>query len=121
MGRELHGTVLRATAGFFEVDTDEGVLTCKLRGRLKKVKKKTDLCVIGDKGVGKSAIARLFAHRLGYPTETFFMFKDMTSRDLLQRRSTHADGSKQFVLHQQDYAEFIMQDYERRRWQYRRR
>ena len=49
MGRELHGTVLRATAGFFEVDTDEGVLTCKLRGRLKKVKKKTDLCVIGDR------------------------------------------------------------------------
>jgi ribosome biogenesis GTPase len=41
--------VLRATAGFFEVDTAQGLWTCKLRGRLKKEKQRTDLCVVGDR------------------------------------------------------------------------
>ncbi len=40
--------VLLATGGFFDVETPEGVLRCRLRGRLKKERKKTDLCVIGD-------------------------------------------------------------------------
>ncbi|MBX3249123.1 MAG: ribosome small subunit-dependent GTPase A [Myxococcales bacterium] len=43
------GIVLRATAGFIEVATSEGVVTCKLRGRLKKERQRTDLCVIGDR------------------------------------------------------------------------
>lgn len=43
------GLVLRATAGFFDVQTAEGIVRAKLRGRLKKVRKKTDLCVIGDR------------------------------------------------------------------------
>jgi ribosome biogenesis GTPase len=48
---EIHveGIVLRATAGFFEVDTAQGLWTCKLRGRLKKEKQRTDLCVVGDR------------------------------------------------------------------------
>ncbi|MEM9073714.1 MAG: hypothetical protein AAGE52_34810, partial [Myxococcota bacterium] len=43
------GTVLLATGGFFDVDTPEGVVRVRMRGRLKKEKKKTDLCVIGDR------------------------------------------------------------------------
>lgn len=51
MSDEIHveGIVLRATAGFFEVDTAQGLWTCKLRGRLKKEKQRTDLCVVGDR------------------------------------------------------------------------
>lgn len=52
-----------------------------------------DLCVLGAKGSGKSDLARLFAHRLGYPTELFSLFKDMTARDLLQRRATDSWGN----------------------------
>ena len=43
------GVVLRSTAGFFDVETEAGVLRARLRGRLKRVKRNTDLCVIGDR------------------------------------------------------------------------
>ncbi len=52
-----------------------------------------DACIIGEKGVGKSAVARVFAHMLGYDCELFSLFKDMTARDLFQRRSTDAQGN----------------------------
>ena len=49
-----------------------------------------DLCVLGPKGCGKSAAARLLASRLGYQTELFSLFRDMSARQLLQRRGTDA-------------------------------
>jgi MoxR-like ATPase len=50
-----------------------------------------DLLLIGSRGSGKSFIARHFAQALGYaPVETLFVYADMTSRDLLQRRTTGA-------------------------------
>ena len=52
-----------------------------------------DVCIVGPKGSGKSAVARLFACRLGYGTELFSVYKDMSARDLLQRRSTDALGN----------------------------
>lgn len=45
----IEGTVVLSTGGFYDVDTPEGVLRCRMRGRLKKEKKRTDLCVIGDR------------------------------------------------------------------------
>lgn len=42
------GMVLRAQSGFFWVQTDNGVLECKLRGRLKKERQSSDIAVIGD-------------------------------------------------------------------------
>jgi len=51
-----------------------------------------DLCVVGDKGGGKSAVVQAFADRLGYVTETLSLYKDMTARDLLQRRGTDPVG-----------------------------
>lgn len=48
-GKVLRGLVLRSTAGFVDIETDEGVVRARLRGRLKKEKLKTDLCVIGDR------------------------------------------------------------------------
>lgn len=44
----MDGTVLRAQSGFFWVQTEEGVLECTLRGRLKKERQSTDIAVIGD-------------------------------------------------------------------------
>jgi hypothetical protein len=51
------------------------------------------MCIVGSKGSGKSQIARLFAHRLGYRSELFTLFKDMTARDLFQRRATDCEGN----------------------------
>lgn len=51
-----------------------------------------DFCVIGSKGVGKSALMRNFGRNLGYKVEFIPLYKDMSSRDLLQRRSTTFSG-----------------------------
>src|SRR4029453_5821421 len=44
----MQGTVLRAQSGFFWVRTDDGMLECTLRGRLKKERQSSDIAVIGD-------------------------------------------------------------------------
>lgn len=52
-----------------------------------------DFCLIGtNKGVGKSALIRHFARNLGYAIEFIPLFRDMSSRDLLQRRTTTSTG-----------------------------
>ncbi|XP_043215151.1 von Willebrand factor A domain-containing protein 8-like isoform X2 [Amphibalanus amphitrite] len=51
-----------------------------------------DICLVGPRGCGKSAIVRHLADMLGYRTEPVVLYQDMTSRDLLQQRSTHANG-----------------------------
>ncbi|KAL0082790.1 AAA domain-containing protein [Phycomyces blakesleeanus] len=53
----------------------------------------TDMCLIGtQKGVGKSALVRHFARNLGYVIDYIPLYRDMSSRDLLQRRSTTPTG-----------------------------
>jgi ribosome biogenesis GTPase len=44
----MQGRILRAQSGFFWVQTEAGVLECKLRGRLKQQRQTSDLAVIGD-------------------------------------------------------------------------
>ncbi|CEG83438.1 hypothetical protein RMATCC62417_17358 [Rhizopus microsporus] len=52
-----------------------------------------DICLLGtQKGVGKSALVRQFARRLGYTIDYIPLYRDMSSRDLLQRRSTTERG-----------------------------
>src|SRR3712207_2718365 len=46
--KRMQGTVLRAQSGFFWVQTEAGVLECRLRGRLKKERQSSDIAVIGD-------------------------------------------------------------------------
>ncbi|DAZ99802.1 TPA: hypothetical protein N0F65_001311 [Lagenidium giganteum] len=75
--------------GFVETETHGKVLMEMLQDHAVG----SDLCILGEKGSGKSDVARLFAHRLGYATELFSLFKDMTARDLLQRRSTDSHGN----------------------------
>jgi ribosome biogenesis GTPase / thiamine phosphate phosphatase len=44
----LLGTVLRAQSGFFWVQSEAGLIECRLRGRLKRDRLATDIAVIGD-------------------------------------------------------------------------
>ena len=65
----LVGSVLRAQSGFFWVQTEQGILECRLRGRLKKERQATDLVVIGDQvevqpvGNGQGAIEAVLPRR----------------------------------------------------------
>lgn len=52
-----------------------------------------DMCLLGTtKGVGKSALVRHLARNLGYTIEYIPLYRDMSSRDLLQRRATTFSG-----------------------------
>lgn len=42
------GTVIKSQSGFFWVRTDEGVLRCVLRGRLKRLRVASDIVTLGD-------------------------------------------------------------------------
>lgn len=44
----LPGLIIRAQSGFFTVQTATGLITCQLRGRLKKGKRLGDLAAVGD-------------------------------------------------------------------------
>ena len=43
------GTILRAPSGFYSVLTDDGRLSSRIRGLLKKERQATELAVIGDR------------------------------------------------------------------------
>lgn len=43
------GLIIRSQSGFFTVQTPSGVLTCGLRGRLKKGKHSSDIAAVGDR------------------------------------------------------------------------
>jgi ribosome biogenesis GTPase len=43
------GLILRAQSGFFEVETDLGIVMATLRGRIKEKRQETDLAAIGDR------------------------------------------------------------------------
>ncbi|XP_052760098.1 von Willebrand factor A domain-containing protein 8-like [Mya arenaria] len=57
-----------------------------------------DFCVIGPRGCGKSALVRQFASLLGYHSEVVMLYQDMTSRDLLQQRTTSPSGDTAWRL-----------------------
>lgn len=48
MSEPVQGLVVRSTAGFVDVLVDGDVVQCRIRGRLKKAPRDSDLCVIGD-------------------------------------------------------------------------
>ena len=43
------GLIIRAQSGFFTVQTSTGLVTCQLRGRLKKGRREGDLAAVGDR------------------------------------------------------------------------
>lgn len=46
--RLMRGFVVRTQSGFYTVETDAGLLTCQLRGRLKKGPRQGDVIAVGD-------------------------------------------------------------------------
>eukprot|EP00048_Salpingoeca_helianthica_P001847 m.52144 g.52144 ORF g.52144 m.52144 type:complete len:1852 (-) comp11758_c0_seq1:56-5611(-) len=51
-----------------------------------------DLCLVGGRGVGKSALVDAAAARIGATCTHVMLHKDMTARDLLQQRVTEPNG-----------------------------
>jgi ribosome biogenesis GTPase len=49
MDEQLSGLIIKAQSGFFTVRTEQGDFTCRLRGRLKKTHRTTDLAAVGDR------------------------------------------------------------------------
>ncbi|CAK0844962.1 unnamed protein product [Prorocentrum cordatum] len=83
--------LLEAQAPLVDTPTHAGLLSqavqCAMLGR--------SVCLVGPGGEGKSALARRLACVLGYPAarvHTLHVYKDMTSRDLFQRRGTDERG-----------------------------
>ncbi|XP_024941330.1 von Willebrand factor A domain-containing protein 8 isoform X2 [Cephus cinctus] len=52
----------------------------------------SDLCLIGPKGCGKSTTVDKLASQLGFSVEPIVLYQDMTSRDLIQQRTTLLNG-----------------------------
>ena len=47
-----------------------------------------DMCIVGERGSGKSVLVRLFADALGYDIQQMMLYRDMCSRDLTLHRTT---------------------------------
>jgi ribosome biogenesis GTPase len=45
----LRGLVIKAQSGFFGVKTESGIVTCRLRGRLKRGPRLGDILAVGDR------------------------------------------------------------------------
>lgn len=45
----LRGLVIRSQSGFYTVATQTGIITCKLRGRLKRQRRSGDILAVGDR------------------------------------------------------------------------
>ncbi len=45
----MQGLIIRSQSGFYTVETEEGPLICRLRGKLKKGKRLGDIAAIGDR------------------------------------------------------------------------
>lgn len=48
MTENIRGRIIQTQSGFHDVETDQGIIVCQLRGRLKKGRKLADIAAIGD-------------------------------------------------------------------------
>ena len=87
MSESLQGLVVRSTAGFVDVRIDDEVIQCRIRGRLKKGPRDTDLCVIGDQVVVTRADER-----------TYVVAEVLPRRSRFSRRQPGRGPSKEDVL-----------------------
>lgn len=52
----------------------------------------SDFCLIGPRGCGKNVLIAKVAEILGREIESIILYQDMTSRDLIQQRTTLDNG-----------------------------
>jgi MoxR-like ATPase len=63
-----------------------------LQARLLLALSHSDVCILGPKGSGKSMLVRTITRMLRQSSVYVPVYKDMSSRDLLQKRSTNLNG-----------------------------
>jgi von Willebrand factor A domain-containing protein 8 len=92
----LHGGPLPSTetTQFVSTSYHKAVLTKLL---IAHASSSGDICIIGEKGSGKTLIVKTFANYLGYEVEFLPLYKDMTMRELLQKRTTLPNGDTIWV------------------------
>jgi ribosome biogenesis GTPase len=44
----MRGLIVKSQSGFYDVETEEGIIVCRLRGRLKQGRKQGDIIAVGD-------------------------------------------------------------------------
>ncbi|CAL7944841.1 unnamed protein product [Xylocopa violacea] len=72
---------------YIETNYQNNLLTSMLESHIV-----SDFCLIGPKGCGKSITVQTLANLLGYEVEPVVLYQDMTSRDLIQQRTTLPNG-----------------------------
>ncbi|PSN51375.1 von Willebrand factor A domain-containing protein 8, partial [Blattella germanica] len=81
------GERVPTSAGFVQTPYQEELLVQLLQSHLVG-----DFCIIGPRGCGKSATVNRLAALLQYQIEPIVLYQDMTSRDLIQQRTTLPNG-----------------------------
>jgi von Willebrand factor A domain-containing protein 8 len=93
---DIQETRLESVAGTFPfVETEESASTLAALSQDDDVG--FDICVIGEQGSGKSRLVQRFASSRHRGWRTMQMYRDMTARDLLQRRATDEKGDTVWI------------------------
>lgn len=82
-----HPENLQAQRGLVQVEAQDRLLAEMLLAF-----SSGDVCLVGARGAGKSALVDAAAGHIGAPCVHVMVHKDMTARDLLQQRTTEANG-----------------------------
>ena len=80
------------TPSFIETSYHRNLLTLLLLSH-----SSSDFILLGPKGSGKSIITKHFASLLGYKIEYIPLYKDLSFRDLVQRRGTSSNGDSIWI------------------------
>ena len=89
----LHGTASGGAVGGGEAWVETPALRACLLAMAEDHASGAHLCLVGAAGGGKSALAHRFGAAFGYRVRTVPLYRDLTSHDLLQRRTLDTAGN----------------------------